>query len=71
VNAMETMQCPICGKPMERWKETPSFDKKRHIEYQRIHYRCATDDVWGRYEIPVGPMREFDINRGPTAVPSC
>ncbi|HEU5379446.1 MAG TPA: hypothetical protein VFV38_28820 [Ktedonobacteraceae bacterium] len=60
---MEIMQCPVCGKQMVRWKETRSFDRKRQIEYQRIHYRCEADDTWGRYEIPVGPMQQSGVDR--------
>lgn len=67
---METMHCPVCGKEMVRWKEKPSFDQNRQIEYRRIHYRCEADDTWGRYEIPVGPMRAFDVNREPVQIAS-
>lgn len=68
---METMQCPVCGQQMVRWKETRSFDRKRLIEYRRVHYRCEADDTWGRYEIPVGPMQQSDVDRESIQSASC
>lgn len=60
---IDPMICPICHQGMEEWKTTQSFDQKRKIEYRRVHFRCTKDDTWGRVEIPVGEMREFDLNR--------
>ncbi|HEY1353966.1 MAG TPA: hypothetical protein VGF67_30510 [Ktedonobacteraceae bacterium] len=67
---MESMVCPVCQQPMVKWKVKPAYDQKRKIEYRREHYRCVSDDVWGRYEIPVGPMREYDVVNQPISVSS-
>ncbi len=65
---MEPMGCPVCNQPMVKWKVKPAYDQKKKIEYRREHYRCEKDDVWGRLEIPVGPMREYDILNHPVTV---
>ena len=59
------MQCPICNKPMKEYKEEPSYSTKKQIEYRRTFYRCEDDDTWGRMEIPVGQIKEFDRQRAP------
>jgi len=55
---------------MVKWKVKPAYDQKRKIEYRREHYRCEKDDTWGRVEIPVGQMREYDLLNQPVAVSS-
>jgi hypothetical protein len=67
---MESMVCPVCHQPMVKWKVKSAYDQKKKIEYRREHYRCEKDDVWGRYEIPVGPMREYGLNHSVTVSPS-
>ena len=67
---MESMMCPVCHQPMVKWKVKPAYDQKRKIEYRREHYRCEKDDTWGRVEIPVGQMREYDLLNQPVVVSS-
>jgi len=55
---------------MVKWKVKPAYDQKRKIEYRREHYRCEKDDTWGRVEIPVGQMREYDLLNQPVVVSS-
>lgn len=57
------MLCPICGQEMDRFKEEPCYSTKKRIEYKRTYYRCEKDDTWARLEIPIGPMKEFDLER--------
>ena len=59
------MQCPVCGKQMDRYKEEPSYSSRKQVEYKRTFYRCEQDDTWATLEVPVGPLKEFDAQRAP------
>ena len=52
------MQCPICKKEMVPYQEKPCYSWKKSMVYKQIRYWCQDDDVWGRLEIPQGPMSE-------------
>lgn len=61
------MHCPVCGKEMKSYKEEPCYSERKNTEYKRTYYRCEGDDVWGRLEVPAGPLSEFDKKRAPVA----
>ncbi len=62
------MVCPVCGQEMARYKEEPCYSRTRNVEYKRTYYRCEKDDTWGRLEVPVGPIKEFDLARAQETV---
>jgi hypothetical protein len=57
------MHCPVCGQEMRSDKAQACFGRKTNTEYKRTYYRCEKDDVWGRLEVPVGPISELDQKR--------
>jgi len=63
------MLCPICGQEMDRYQEEPCYSRRKQIEYKRTRYRCVQDDVWGRLETPVGPLKETGLARVSTPTP--
>ena len=61
------MQCPICQQAMKEYKQESSYSTAKKIEYRRTFYRCEKHDTWGRIEVPIGPLSEFDQQRTPLA----
>ena len=46
------MHCPQCGKEMHLERNDVSHNSATALEYNRLVYKCLSDDVWVTVEIP-------------------
>lgn len=52
---LDSMNCPICSKPMEKfaWEITNNNKSSKDFkQYAKNSYKCVKDDVWLVVEIP-------------------